>query len=145
MPERRAQAVWEGDLPRGKGRMSLGSGAYEGTFSFQTRMEEAPGTNPEELIGAALAGCFSMALAHGLTAAAEAPERVATEAKVRFEKRDGAWSITGIDLKTEAAVSGIDEAAFREIAEETKRTCPVAKALTGTEIRLEAHLLARAQ
>ena len=144
MPERKAHAVWEGDLPHGKGRMSLGSGACEGAFSFQTRMGETPGANPEELVGAALAGCFSMALAHGLTQAAEAPEQIRTDARVHFERRDGGWSITRIDLKTEAAVAGIDEAAFRAIAEETKQNCPVSKALTGTEIRLEAHLLSRA-
>lgn len=144
MPQRRAHAVWEGDLPHGKGRMSLASGAYEGAYSFQTRMEEVPGTNPEELMGAALAGCFSMALAHGLTQAAEAPERVATDARVHFEQREGGWRITRIDLVTEVAVGGIDEREFLAIAEKTKRECPVAQALTGTEIRLEAHLLSRA-
>lgn len=144
MPYRKAHAVWEGDLPHGRGKMSLGSGAYEGTFSFQTRMGEEPGTNPEELIGAALAGCYSMALAHGLTQAAEAPKRVATDAKVHFEKQDGGWAISGIDLRTEVQAAGIDEAKFRAIAEETKKACPVSKALTGTEIRLEARLLSEA-
>lgn len=144
MPERKAHAVWEGDLARGRGKMRLGSGAYEGTYSFQTRMGEQPGTNPEELIGAALAGCFSMALANGLTQAAEAPKRVETDARVHFEKQDGGWAITRIDLMSEVEASGIDEERFRAIAEQTKKTCPVSKALTGTEIRLEARLLSGA-
>lgn len=144
MPYRKANAVWEGDLQTGQGKMSLGSGAYEGAYSFQTRMGEAPGTNPEELIGAALAGCFSMALSSGLTKAAQAPERIKTDAKVHFEKQDGGWAISSIDLLTEVEVSGLDEAAFKAIAEETKKACPVSKALTGTEIRLEAHMLSSA-
>ncbi len=144
MPIRKAHAVWEGDLPRGKGQMSLGSGAYEGAYSFQTRMGDTPGTNPEELIGAALAGCFSMALSNGLTQAAQAPERIRTDAEVHFEKRDGGWAISRIDLTTDVEMAGIDEAAFRAIAEEAKKACPVSKALTGTEIRLEAHLLSGA-
>jgi osmotically inducible protein OsmC len=107
-------------------------------------MGESPGTNPEELIGAALAGCFSMALSLGLGQAGEAPRRVKTDARVHFEKQESGWAISRIDLTTEAEVSGIDEAAFRAIAEETKKTCPVSKALTGTEITLEARLLSSA-
>jgi len=144
MPERKAHAVWEGDLAQGRGKMSLGSGAYEGTYSFQTRMGDQPGTNPEELIGAALAGCFSMALANGLTQAAEAPKRVETDARVHFEKQEGGWAITRIDLMSEVEAEGIDEERFRAIAEQTKKSCPVSKALTGTEIRLEARLLSGA-
>ena len=144
MPDRKANAVWEGDLQQGQGTMRLGSGAYEGKYSFQTRMGDTPGTNPEELIGAALAGCFSMALASGLTREAQAPKRVETGATVHFEKQDSGWAISRIDLRTEVEVAGIDEERFRAIAEDTKKTCPVSKALTGTEIRLEARLLSGA-
>lgn len=144
MPNRKANATWEGNLPQGKGTMKLGSGAYEGKFSFQTRMGDEPGTNPEELIGAALAGCFSMALSHGLSQAGAVPERIATEATVHFEQAGGGWSITGIDLTTEVAAPGLDEAKFQEIAQQTKAQCPVSKALAGTEIRLNAKLVAHA-
>jgi osmotically inducible protein OsmC len=144
MPHRKASATWEGNLPQGKGTMKLGSGAYEGKFSFQTRMGEEPGTNPEELIGAALAGCFSMALSHGLSQAGTVPTSIQTEAKVHFEQGIGGWSITAIDLNTEVDAPGLDEAKFQEIAQETKKQCPVSKALAATEIRLNARLAARA-
>ncbi len=144
MPYRKAHAVWEGDLPSGHGKMTLGSGAYEGTYSFQTRMGDAPGTNPEELIGAALAGCFSMALSNGLTKAAQAPRRVSTDAKVHFEKQDGGWAIAGIDLMTEVEMEGLDEERFKAIAEDAKANCPVSKALAGTKIHLDARLLSGA-
>lgn len=140
MPNRKAKAVWNGDLLRGNGTMSLGSGAYEGRYSFQTRMGDEPGTNPEELIGAALAGCFSMALANGLTQAAQAPRQVKTEAKVHFDKQDGGWAITRIDLTTEVEMDGIDEATFRSVAEDAKKNCPVSKALS-TDVNLDARLL----
>jgi osmotically inducible protein OsmC len=107
-------------------------------------MGDQPGANPEELIGAALAGCFSMALSNGLTKAAQAPKRVSTDAKVHFEKQDTGWAITSIDLLTEVEVAGLDEAAFKAIAEDAKKNCPVSKALTGTEIRLDARLLSGA-
>lgn len=141
MPNRQAKATWEGDLPQGKGRMALGSGAYEGPFSFNTRMGDEPGTNPEELIGAALAGCFSMALSHGLGQAQLVPTRIETNATVHFEAIDGGFAITRIDLVTEAAVPGLDDAKFQAIATATKAGCPVSKALTGTEITLKATLL----
>ena len=144
MPYRKAKAVWTGDLQSGEGKMSLGSGAYEGTYSFQTRMGDQPGANPEELIGAALAGCFSMALSNGLTKAAQAPKRVSTDAKVHFEKQDAGWAISSIDLLTEVEVAGLDEETFKAIAEDAKTNCPVSKALTGTEIRLDARLLSSA-
>jgi osmotically inducible protein OsmC len=140
MPHRSAKASWEGDLPQGKGRMALGSGAWEGPFSFKTRMGDEPGSNPEELIGAALAGCFSMALSHGLSTAGSPPERIDTSADVHFEQKDGGWAITRIDLKVDATVPGIDEAKFQEVAQATKTGCPVSKALTGTEIALTARL-----
>ena len=141
MPTRQAHATWEGDLPTGRGRMALGSGAYEGAFSFQTRMGDEPGTNPEELIGAALAGCFSMALSLGLTQAGATVRRVRTDARVLFEQQEGHWTITRIELLTEAEVAGVDHAAFQAIAEETKRNCPVSRALAATEIRLDARLI----
>ena len=121
--------------------MKLGSGAYEGPFSFSSRFEEGSGTNPEELIGAALAGCFSMALSANLEKAGHPAKRVSTTANVKLEMVDGGPRITTIDLQNEAEVPGIDEAAFREQAEKTKTGCPVSKALTGTEIKLNAKLL----
>jgi osmotically inducible protein OsmC len=140
MPARKGTAVWEGTLKQGKGSMKLGSGAYEGPFSFQSRFEEGTGTNPEELIGAALAGCFSMALSANLEKAGHPGRRVSTTANVKLEMTDGGPKITTIELDTEADVPGIDDAAFQEQAEKTKTGCPVSKALTGTEIKLNAKL-----
>lgn len=121
--------------------MKLGSGAYEGPFSFKSRFEEGSGTNPEELIGAALAGCFSMALSANLEKAGHPATRVNTTASVKLEMVDGGPKITTIDLQNESEVPGIDEAAFCEQAEKTKAGCPVSKALTGTQINLNAKLL----
>lgn len=121
--------------------MKLGSGAYEGAYSFSSRFEEGKGTNPEELIGAAEAGCFSMALSSNLEKAGHPPKRISTVATVKLEMIEGAPKITTIDLKTEVNVPGIDEAKFREIAEQTKKGCPVSKALAGTQINLDAKLL----
>ena len=140
MPARKGTAVWEGTLKEGKGSMKLGSGAYEGPFSFQSRFEEGTGTNPEELIGASLAGCFSMALSANLEKAGHPGRRVSTTANVKLEMTDGGPKITTIELNTEAEVPGIDEATFNEQAEKTKTGCPVSKALTGTEIKLNARL-----
>ena len=141
MPVRKADAQWEGSLQDGKGTMRLGSGAFEGPYSFSSRFEEGTGTNPEELIGAAHAGCFSMALAAALSRAGHVPDRVHTTAKVHIDKGDAGFSITRVELVTEAAVPGIDEAAFAEHAEATKTGCPVSKALAGTEIVLDARLV----
>jgi len=141
MPARKGTAVWEGTLKEGKGSMKLGSGAYEGPFSFKSRFEEGTGTNPEELIGAALAGCFSMALSANLEKAGHPGKRVSTTANVKLEMVEGGPKITTIELNTEAEVPGIDDAAFQEQAEKTKVGCPVSKALTGTEIKLNAKLL----
>ncbi|MCC7201083.1 MAG: OsmC family protein [Nitrospirae bacterium] len=142
MPIRKAAAVWEGNLKDGKGRMKLGSGAFEGAYSFSSRFEEGTGTNPEELIGAALAGCFSMALANGLAQAGFTPRRINTNASVKIEKLEEGFRITLITLDTEADVPGISEQAFIEKAETTKKSCPVSRALTGTEIKLQARLTA---
>src|SRR5215217_1057662 len=109
MPARLGTAVWEGTLKEGKGSMKLGSGAYEGPFSFSSRFEEGTGTNPEELIGAALAGCFSMALSANLEKAGHPAKRVATKANVKLEMVEGGPRITTIELQNESEVPGIDE------------------------------------
>ncbi len=121
--------------------MKLGSGAYEGPFSFHSRFEEGTGTNPEELIGAALAGCFSMALSANLEKAGKPGKRVQTTANVKLEMVDGGPKITTIELVNESEVPGMDDAAFQEQAEKTKTGCPVSKALAGTEIKLTAKLV----
>lgn len=141
MPVRKASAVWNGTLKDGDGKMKLGSGAYEGPYSFGSRFEEAPGTNPEELIAAAHAGCFSMALSAGLGRAGYSATRVATTAKAHLEKVGEGFKITRIELATEAAVPGIDEAAFMEQAEGAKANCPVSQALAGVQISLQAKLV----
>jgi osmotically inducible protein OsmC len=140
MPIRRANAVWEGAIREGKGRVALGSGAYEEPYSFGSRFEEAFGTNPEELIGAAHAGCFSMAFSGALGRAGVTPRRIATAAKVHIKKVGEGFSITRIEIDCEADVPGIEEAAFQEIAQKAKETCPVSRALAGTEITLQARL-----
>lgn len=141
MAIRKADAVWEGSLQEGKGTMKLSSGAFEGAYSFSTRFEEEPGTNPEELIGAAHAGCFSMALSGGLGRAGYTPTRISTTAKVHLTKGDAGFSISKIELHTEAEIPGIDEATFMEQAEGAKANCPVSKLLApGAEIELHATL-----
>jgi len=141
MATRTGSALWEGTLKEGKGTMKLGSGAFEGPYSFSSRFESGKGTNPEELIGAAEAGCFSMALAFNLEKAGHPAKSVSTTATVKLEPGDGGFKITSIDLKTEADVPGMDEAKFKEQAELTKKTCPVSVALAGTQINLEAKLV----
>jgi osmotically inducible protein OsmC len=141
MVTRKADAEWQGDLRSGKGHMSLGSGAFSGSYSFPSRFEAGEGTNPEELIGAAHAGCFSMALAAGLSAAGHAPESIRTTATVHLEKQDGGFAITRIELATQARVPGIEAPAFAEQAQKAKENCPVSKALAGTTIELDAQLV----
>jgi lipoyl-dependent peroxiredoxin len=141
MPDRTARAAWEGSLREGKGTMALGSGAYEGAYSFSSRFEEGAGTNPEELIGAAHAGCFSMALSGALGRAGFTPERISTTATVKLGQVDGGFKITQIQLDTEAKVPGIDEAQFQEMAEGAKQNCPVSQALAATDITLKATLV----
>jgi lipoyl-dependent peroxiredoxin len=138
---RKAQAQWNGDLKAGKGEMSLGSGAFKGAYSFGTRFEGAPGTNPEELIGAAHAGCFSMALSAALGKAGFTPKSVRTNATVTLDKVGEGFQITRIDLDTEASIPGIDDAKFQEIAKGAKENCPVSKALASTPIHLQAVLV----
>ena len=142
MPVRTADARWEGNLQDGKGTMRFGGGAFEGQYSFSSRFEEGAGTNPEELIAAAHAGCFSMALSNGLAKAGHVPTRVETTASVHLDKVEGGFGITRIDLRTEAEVPGIDESAFKEQAEAAKANCPVSKALAAVEITLDASLVA---
>ena len=141
MATRTGSAVWEGTLKQGRGTMKLASGAFEGPYSFSSRFEEGKGTNPEELIGAAEAGCFSMAMSFNLEKAGHPARRVTTTATVKLEQAEGGFKITSIDLKTEADVPGVDEAKFREQAELTKKTCPVSVALAGAHINLDAKLV----
>jgi len=140
---RKSTAVWQGSLKDGKGRMSLGSGAFDGAYSFGSRFENGVGTNPEELIGAAHAGCFSMALSGVLTQAGFPPREVATEARVALDKGPEGFSIMRSDLITEADVPGIDAGLFARLAEEAKKGCPVSRALKGVEISLQAKLVSR--
>lgn len=140
MAVRESTAHWSGSLKDGNGSMRLGSGAFEGPYSFTSRFENGAGTNPEELIAAAHAGCYSMALAAGLGKAGHQPGSIATTAKVHFGPADGGVAISRIDLETVASVPGIDAAAFQRIADETKQTCPVSRALSAVEITLNARL-----
>ena len=141
MATRKSEAEWNGTLREGSGRMKLGSGAFEGKYSFASRFEQGGGTNPEELIAAAHAGCFSMALSAGLGKAGITPTRISTDAKVNFEKVGDGFSITRIDLVTEGDVPGIDEATFIEHAENAKKGCPISRALGAVEITLTAKLV----
>jgi osmotically inducible protein OsmC len=141
MPTRNADASWDGDLKGGKGNIKLGSGAWSGGYSFGTRFENAPGSNPEELLGAAHAACFSMALAAGLGKAGFQPQNVSTHADVTIDKVGEGFKITKIVLHSTARVPNIDEGKFREIAEKTKTGCPVSQALSATPIELDAKLL----
>ncbi len=140
MITRSAEAQWNGDVMKGTGSVKLGSGAFEGQYSFNTRFADGVGTNPEELIGAAHAGCFSMALSGVLTRAGTPPTSIHTSAKVSLEKTDSGFVISQILLTTEGVVPGVDAAAFQAAAENAKANCPVSKALAGVAIHLEAKL-----
>lgn len=140
MIQRNATAQWNGDLKAGSGTLRLGSGAFEGKYSFGTRFEGAPGTNPEELLGAAHAGCFSMALALGLTQAGHTPVRVHTTATVKMERVNEKMTIVGIHLATEAEVPGIAPEVFQKVAEATKDGCIVSRALAAVPMTLQATL-----
>jgi len=142
MATRTATARWSGTLKEGSGRMAVGSGAFEGPYDFRSRFEEGSGTNPEELIGAAHAGCYSMQLSAMLSEGGHPPDSVETTAKVHLRAGDEGARIARIDLSTEGRVPGIDEAAFRETAEAAKQACLVTRALAGVqEVTLEATLL----
>jgi osmotically inducible protein OsmC len=141
---RTARASWRGTVPEGGGRLALGSGAYEGPFSLRGRVEEVElATNPEELIAAAEAGCFTMSLASLLGDEGHPPVDLQTTARVRLEQRDGGFEITQVQLRTEGQVPGVDAEHFAALAERAKATCPVSRALAGTEIVLEATLAER--
>jgi osmotically inducible protein OsmC len=143
MPVRQAQAEWNGTLTEGRGTMKMASGAYEGQYSFSSRFEEGTGTNPEELIAAAHAGCYSMALSGGLTRNGTPPTSINTTAKVHVNKKpEGGFIINKIELITEASVPGIDNAKFQEIAAATKDSCPVSVALANVgDISITAKLV----
>ena len=143
MLTRVADAVWEGNLKDGNGTMKVGSGTFEGPYTFASRFEGGKGTNPEELLGAAHAGCFSMALSLGLVKAGFAPQRINTKATVHLDTEN--LRIYAIDLDTNAQVPGIDESEFLEQAELAKTNCIVSQALKGTEIRLQAKLVGPAK
>jgi len=140
MPERSANAVWRGRLRDGDGSVRTESGVLDAKYSFSTRFENGKGTNPEELIGAAHAACFSMALSAGLEKAGFKADRVETTARVTFEKVGEGFSITRIDLDTRATVPNIDDATFQQNAEKAKATCPISKALASVPITLVAAL-----
>ena len=140
MPTRTAEANWNGSLMEGKGTLSTGSKAFSGPYDWKSRSGEGSTTNPEELIAAAHAGCFSMALSHQLAQAGNPPTRVHTTARVSFEKQAEGFAITKIELNTDATVPGIDEKKFQELANKAKEGCPVSKALKATPITLTAKL-----
>ena len=140
MPARTASARWAGSLRDGAGTMRLGSGAYEGQYSFSSRFEEGTGTNPEELIGAAHAGCFSMALSLILEQAGFVPTSVETTATVHLERADSGFEISRVVLDCTATVPGLADAAFQALAITAKAGCAVSKALAGVEIELDARL-----
>lgn len=141
MPVRSAEATWEGQLRDGSGHMALGSGVWEGPYSFASRFESGDTTNPEELIGAAHAGCFAMASALELEEAGFDPERVHAEADVHLEQVDGDFAITRIELEAEGVVPDASEEEFQEALSGAKEGCPVSKALAGTDIELSATLV----
>jgi osmotically inducible protein OsmC len=156
---RKAHAAWDGTIKTGNGRMKLGSGAFEGNYSFTSRFEHTHDqlkekvagnryegevdhyTNPEELIGAAHAGCYSMALSLFLEQAGHTPERIETDADVSIEAKGDGFAITGIHLSTKVKAPGIDEKLFKEQADSAKENCPVSQALAGTNITLDAQLV----
>jgi osmotically inducible protein OsmC len=140
MIQRDASAQWNGDLKAGQGSIRLGSGAFEGKYSFGTRFEGAPGTNPEELLGAAHAGCFSMALSLGLTQAGHTPVRVHTTATVSMDRVAEKMTIVGIALVCEAEVPGVSNEVFQQVAEATKGGCIISRALASVPMTLTATL-----
>ena len=141
MIKRNATAIWHGDLKEGSGSLELGSGAFKGKYSFTSRFEDGAGTNPEELIGAAHAGCFSMALSGDLSKAGYTVDEIKTEAIVSMEKGAAGFAISGIKLISKARVKDIEMDEFAKLASGAKENCPVSKALSAVDIQLEAHLL----
>jgi osmotically inducible protein OsmC len=143
MAVRNGSAKWQGDLQSGEGTVTVGDGVFEGQYSFASRFEEGTGTNPEALIAAAHAACFSMALANILSQDGHAPEAVSTKANVQLRNVEGAPTLTRVDLETEGRVPGIDQDQFQQYADQAKQGCPVSRALAGIpEIALTATLVA---
>ncbi|HSL16720.1 MAG TPA: OsmC family protein [Methylomirabilota bacterium] len=140
MPTREGSAHWQGTLKAGQGTVRTASGAVDADLSFGSRFEEAAGTNPEELIGAAHAACFSMALAMMLAEADHPPDTIHTRAKVTLDKTGDGFAITGVHLHTRATVPGMDDDEFQKHAEAAKKGCPVSKALQAVDISLQADL-----
>jgi lipoyl-dependent peroxiredoxin len=141
MTARNGSAEWRGDVESGSGRITVGDGVFEGPYSFASRFEEGEGTNPEQLIAAAHAGCFTMALSNLLSGEGHVPDSLRTAAKVQLRNVDGAPTLARIDLETEGRVPGVEEHEFRRYAEQAKETCPVSRALAGIpEIGLTARL-----
>jgi len=140
MPVRKAEAVWHGSFKDGHGQMRFGEGDFELDYSAGSRFEEDPGGNPEQVLGAAHAGCFSMALASGLSKAGFPPEAIHTTAQVHLEKTEAGWSVTRIHLTTKVEAPGIEDSAFLELAHKAKQNCPISRALGSVEISLEAQL-----
>ena len=141
MPVRNAEAVWDGSLKEGNGKVKVGSGAFEGSYTWSSRFENAQGTNPEELLGAAHAGCYSMALSSNLGKAGFTAQHIHTSVQVTIEQVEGKNRITKIHLETEATVPGINNEQFQQIAESVKQTCPVSVALSNVPTTLTARLL----
>ncbi len=141
MPDKKASAIWSGDLKSGNGTVNLGSGAFEGSYTFASRFEDGKGTNPEELIAAAHAGCYSMALSNELHKAGHNSQSVSTKAIITLEPVDGAPTISTIKLVAEANVPELDAEEFQKIAEATKDACPVSRALKAVKIELDAKLV----
>ena len=138
MPVRQASATWHGSIKEGHGHMQFAD--YEGSYSVPSRFEDGDGTNPEELLGAAHAGCFSMALSSGLSAAGHVPDSVQTTAQVHIDKLETGWTVTRVHLITKGVAAGIDEQTFQEHAEKAKSNCPISRALEAVEITMEASL-----
>ena len=141
MPERKATAIWNGSLKEGKGNVELGSGAFSGAFSFDTRFGEVKGTNPEELLGAGLAACYAMALNATLEKEETPAKRIKAEATVFLGKDDAGFKINRIDLVTEGEVEGFDQDRFAEVAERVKQACIVSRALAAVNINLTTKLI----
>jgi lipoyl-dependent peroxiredoxin len=141
MPVRTAKATWEGTIQEGNGTVALGSGVFEGPYNFSSRFEDGAATNPEELLGAAHAGCFSMSLGAALGRAGHPAKSIKTTAKVHLNKGESGFSISKIELETEGNVPGIDEDSFVDFAEKAKSGCIVSRALSAVEIHLNATLI----
>jgi lipoyl-dependent peroxiredoxin len=140
MTIRKAEAEWIGSLREGRGELALESGAFRGPYTFKARFEEGKETNPEELLGAAHAGCFTMALTALLARQQLAPTRIHTTASVHLEQAAGGFAIPRIELRTRASIPGLTAEKFAALAADAKQNCPVSKALAGVEITLDAAL-----